>query len=110
MAALTLYGAADMAITKIRISNFKSFDDETVDLNDFNLLVGANASGKSNFVQAFRFLGDIATHGLEDAISLQGGVEYLRNLTIADARPLVFDVVVARRVSLGDLEQRPQSP
>ena len=83
-----------MTVTKIRISNFKSFADQTVELNDFNLLVGANASGKSNFVQAFRFLGDIATHGLEDAISLQGGVEYLRNLTIADAQPLVFDVVV----------------
>ena len=82
-----------MTITKIRIANFKSFADQTVELSDFNLLVGANASGKSNFVQAFQFLRDIATQGLEDAISLQGGVEYVRNLSIADARPLIFDVV-----------------
>ncbi len=83
-----------MTISKIRIANFKSFADQTVELNDFNLLVGANASGKSNFVQAFQFLRDIATQGLEDAISLQGGVEYLRNVNIGDTQPLIFHVVV----------------
>ena len=62
-----------MKITKIEISNFKSFDNQSIHLNDFNLLVGANASGKSNLVQAFQFLRDIVIHGLENAISLQGG-------------------------------------
>ena len=83
-----------MTISKIRIANFKSFADQTVELNDFNLLVGANASGKSNFVQAFKFLRDIATHGLEDAISLQGGMDYLCNVQIGDTQPLIFHVVV----------------
>ncbi len=83
-----------MTISKIRIANFKSFADETVELNGFNLLVGANASGKSNFVQAFKFLRDIATHGLEDAISLQGGVEYLRNYGIAASEPLSFQLTL----------------
>lgn len=83
-----------MTISKIRITNFKSFADETVELNEFNLLVGANASGKSNFVQAFKFLSDIATHGLEDAISLQGGVEYLRHFGSARNEPLSFQVTI----------------
>ena len=83
-----------MTNAKIRIANFKRFADQTVELNGFNLLVGANASGKSNFVQAFKFLRDIATHGLEDAISLQGGVEYLRNIQIGDTQPLIFHVTV----------------
>ena len=83
-----------MTISKIRIANFRSFADLTVELNDFNLLVGANASGKSNFVQAFQFLRDIAAQGLEDAISLQGGVEYLRNVKIGDTQPLIFHVAV----------------
>lgn len=83
-----------MTISKIRIANFKSFADQTVELNDFNLLVGANASGKSNFVQAFQFLRDIATHGLEDAISLQGGVEYLRHFGLAGNEPLLFQVMI----------------
>ena len=81
-------------ITSLRLVDFKSFADETVELNGFNLLVGANASGKSNFVQAFKFLRDIATHGLEDAISLQGGVEYLRNYGIAASEPLSFQLTL----------------
>ncbi len=84
----------NMTETKIRIANFKSFADQTVELNDFNLLVGANASGKSNFVQAFKFLRDTATLGLEEAISLQGGVEYLRNVKTGNAQPLCFHLAV----------------
>lgn len=83
-----------MKIVKIKISNYRNFDDLSVRLNDFNLLVGANASGKSNFVQAFQFLRDIVNHGLEDAISRQGGVEYLRNIKIAESHPLLFHVVM----------------
>ena len=83
-----------MKITKIEISNFKSFDNLSIHLNDFNLLVGANASGKSNLVQAFQFLRDIVNHGLENAISLQGGVEYLQNIKIAQSQPLSFRVVM----------------
>ena len=97
-----------MTISKIRIANFKSFADQTVELNGFNLLVGANASGKSNFVQAFKFLRDIATHGLEDAISLQGGVEYLRNVKVGDAQPLIFHAVVQEEMiwSIHDCQYR----
>ena len=88
-----------MTNSKIRIANFKSFADQTVELNGFNLLVGANASGKSNFVQAFNFLRDISTHGLEDAISLQGGVEYLRNVQIGAAQPLIFHAIVQEELT-----------
>lgn len=68
-----------MLIKKIKLSNFKCFDEVEVDLNDFNVLVGANASGKSNFLQAFKFLNDIQEYGLENAVSLQGGGDYLKN-------------------------------
>ena len=45
------------------------------------MVIGANASGKSNFAQIFKFLNDIAINGLDGAISLQGGMEYLLNFT-----------------------------
>ena len=48
-----------MKITKIDIRNFKSFEDISAELNDFNVIVGASASGKSNFIEAFRFLKDV---------------------------------------------------
>ena len=43
-------------LTKISLTNFKSFRRAEVGLGAMNLLVGANASGKSNFLDALRVL------------------------------------------------------
>ena len=81
-----------MAIKRVKIANFRSFDDFELDLGQFNVLVGANASGKSNLFHVFRFLRDIADHGLKDAISLQGGVDFLTNARIGRSRPLSLTI------------------
>lgn len=70
-----------MKIKTINISNFKSFDNLEVNLRDFNVVVGANASGKTNFTQIFRFLRDIGKEGLKNAVSIHGG-EYFRNINL----------------------------
>jgi energy-coupling factor transporter ATP-binding protein EcfA2 len=49
-------------ISELKIRNFKSLESVDLKLGNFNLLVGANASGKSNFLDALRFLQGIATH------------------------------------------------
>ncbi len=81
-----------MAIRRLKVSNFRSFNELDVELGDFNVLIGANASGKSNFVEIFRFLRDIRKEGLRDAISLQGGSRYIQNLRIGTAEPLSMDI------------------
>ena len=81
-----------MAITKIKIANLKSFEALEVDLRPLNIIVGGNAAGKSNFLEVFRFLRDLAAHGLEDAVSLQGGMEYLANLKIGRRKPVSLEV------------------
>ena len=43
-------------ITSLRLGNFKNFADETLRVGPFTVIVGANASGKSNIRDAFRFL------------------------------------------------------
>ena len=43
-------------ITSLRLVNFKNFADETLRVGPFTVIVGANASGKSNIRDAFRFL------------------------------------------------------
>ena len=43
-------------ITSLRLVNFKNFADETLRVGPFTVLVGANASGKSNIRDAFRLL------------------------------------------------------
>ena len=43
-------------IKSIRLVNFKNFWNETLRVGPFTVIVGANASGKSNIRDAFRFL------------------------------------------------------
>ena len=45
-----------MKLKKIEIKNFKSLKDCSVDFRDFNVVVGPNASGKTNFVELFKLL------------------------------------------------------
>lgn len=71
-----------MAIKKIYIENFKCFETVLVELNQFNIVIGPNASGKSNFIRILRFLKDFYEYGLENAISLQGGSEFFQNINI----------------------------
>ena len=52
-------------ITSIRLVNFKNFADETLRVGPFTVIVGANASGKSNIRDAFRFL-----HGVSRGYTL----------------------------------------
>ena len=42
--------------------------------------VGPNASGKSNILDALRFMRDVAAMGLDDAVSLRGGMREVRSL------------------------------
>ena len=41
-----------MRIHSIRIQNFRSFKDETIEFENYNCLVGANGAGKSNVLLA----------------------------------------------------------
>ena len=45
-------------IKRIRIQNFRSLVDVTVDLEPLTVLIGNSGTGKSNFVHAIRFLRD----------------------------------------------------
>lgn len=43
-------------LTQIHIKNFKSYKEAVLHLSPLTLMIGANASGKSNALEAFRFL------------------------------------------------------
>jgi len=81
-----------MKIRKLKLHNFKTFKELDVALNDFNVIIGANASGKSNFVNIFKFLRDIKNHGMKNALSMQGGFEYLTNIGNQDD-PMTLEVI-----------------
>ena len=72
-----------MKITKIALKNWKNFSDVAVNMDSRLFIVGANASGKSNFLDALRFMRDIVKHGggLQYALSQRGGLKKIRCLS-----------------------------
>jgi len=87
-----------LRFTHVRLENWRNFVRADVDLQRRVFLVGPNASGKSNFLDVFRFLHDIVSvgGGFEEAVRKRGGVSSLRCLA---ARRYTN---VAVRVQLGN--------
>lgn len=72
-----------MLITRLKLKNWRNFRDVDVRLGPRGYLIGANASGKSNFLDVFRFLRTIAQSeggGLQKALKDRGGLTKLRSL------------------------------
>ncbi len=82
-----------MKITRLRAQNFRSFDTVDIELGDLNVFIGANASGKSNFLNVLTFLRDIVRGGLEEAVSQGGGTDLVQNVQLPDSeRTTDFEV------------------
>jgi AAA15 family ATPase/GTPase len=76
-----------MSIVKsIRIQNFKSLEDVTIDLSQLTLLFGANSSGKSSFLKALQFLSKNLLHNFHskerDSNNYKNDLKDYRNLII----------------------------
>lgn len=71
-----------MIVSYIKLLNWRNFQHVEAKLGNRVFLVGPNASGKSNFLDAFRFLRDIAGTGggLQKAIGDRGGLTKIRCL------------------------------
>jgi predicted ATPase len=68
--------------TRLRLLNWRNFREVEVPLGRRVFLVGPNASGKSNFLDAIRFLRDVAEAqgGFQQAVLARGGVSQVRSL------------------------------
>ncbi len=66
----------------LRLANWRNFVHVDVALQSRVFLIGPNASGKSNLLDAFRFLRDLVAlgGGFQEAITRRGGVSKLRCL------------------------------
>lgn len=63
-------------LSRIKISGYKSIRECDVELKKINVLIGANGSGKSNFISAFSFLQSVLTKDLQ-LFAAQSGVNSL---------------------------------
>jgi predicted ATPase len=72
-----------MYITHLKLKNWMNFREAETPLTHTSYLIGPNASGKSNLLDALRFLRDIckpAGGGLQKAVKDRGGIKKLRCL------------------------------
>lgn len=102
-------------ITRVRIENYKSIAHCDVALGRFTVLLGLNAAGKSNFLDALRFVRDALMDGPDEALAKRGGwaevlrrvpkptpscvigLEFRLSATASDAKPWVgrYEIVLA---------------
>lgn len=70
-----------MYISRLELKNWKNFTAVDVNLSEKTIIVGPNAAGKSNLLDAIRFLRDVVKQGggLQQAVVLRGGVSMLRS-------------------------------
>ncbi|MDO4888645.1 MAG: AAA family ATPase [Actinomycetaceae bacterium] len=85
-----------MRITRVTASNWRNFTSLDFALERRLFVVGPNAAGKSNLLDLFRFLGDIAGPGggLASAMRKRGGLSRVRSLFSRNHRRgrLIIDV------------------
>lgn len=90
-------------INQVRVRNYRSLGDVTVELDDLTVLVGPNGSGKSNFLDVLRFVRDALRRGVDAALIAhdRAGIGKVRRYS-AKGRP--FDVSIAIKLTLAGQE------
>lgn len=90
-----------MLISKLKLQNWRNFRKMEVDLRERVFVIGPNASGKSNLLDVFRFLRDVAQPkggGLQRAVAARGGMTKLRCLLARRDPEVLIEVELAERV------------
>jgi predicted ATPase len=90
-------------ITRVHLSNWKNFRSVDVKVGPRVFIVGPNASGKTNFLDALRFLRDIAAPegSLVAAVKERRGLTHMRSLHARSNSNVLVEVEV---ILLGDSE------
>lgn len=83
-------------LRKVGIRNYKSIGKASVELGRLTILVGRNGSGKSNFLDALRFVADSLQTSLDHAIKSRGGIDAVRRRSTGHPRnfAISLDVVL----------------
>jgi len=79
-------------IKRISASHFRSLATIDLELGAITILVGTNAAGKSNAIDAFRFLRDCIVFGLDDAVNNRGGLNLIRQYS--PTRPYTLKLAI----------------
>ena len=83
-----------MIISHLQLKNWRNFRKVDVKLGQRMFIVGPNASGKSNLLDVFRFLRDVAKAGggLQTAVADRGGLSKIRCLAARQEPDVEIDI------------------
>ncbi len=87
-----------MQVSHLTLGNWRNFRHVDVDMRRRMFVIGPNASGKSNLLDVFRFLRDIAKGqggGLQAAVKDRGGVSKIRCLSAKSDPIIKIEVVIS---------------
>lgn len=87
------------SLRRVSIRNYKSIGKADVLLSPLTILVGRNGSGKSNFLDALRFVADSLQTSLDHAVKSRGGIDVVRRRSTGHPRnfAIVLEVVLPDR-------------
>lgn len=88
-----------MLVTRLKLKNWRNFRALDVPLREVSYLLGPNASGKSNLLDAFRFLRDVSKSkggGLQQAVADRGGISKLRCLHARTDTEVLIEIDLAQ--------------
>jgi predicted ATPase len=75
-------------VTRLALRQYKSIEQCDIELSPLTILVGRNGAGKSNIVDALRFVADALRNTLEYAIRERGGIDQVRRKSLGGLRPI----------------------
>lgn len=86
-----------MQVSRLKLQNWRNFTRADVPLTDRMFIVGPNACGKSNFLDVFRFLRDLARPGggIQSALAQRGGLSKVRSLSARKDPRVQIDVTLS---------------
>ena len=92
----------------ITIKGFKSIASiENLELRPINILIGANGSGKSNFLGAFSFLRKICEARLQDYVITASGSDRVLHFGSRTTKEIFFDLSFANKTDQYSLKLSP---
>jgi hypothetical protein len=83
-----------MYVSRLCLRNWRNFKLADISLQETVYIIGPNASGKSNFLDIFRFMRDVVNPkggGLQQALASRGGLPKVRCLAASQPSRLELD-------------------
>lgn len=83
------------SISRVGIRNYKSIGKCDVELSRLTILIGRNGAGKSNFLDALRFVADSLQNSVDYAIKTRGGINSVRRRSTGHPRNLMIELTIS---------------